>query len=492
VRLTSKSLSTKIAFASCVLSILLSGGAMAAMLAGLGPLTASAWWLFAATVAMLGVSLGVCVAMAVRYVIGAPLEALRQTVEAAAGGDFLIRADATRGDELGALGDGFNRLLAKITDLHVTAIDADRALASAQRELRLTNEVAEKARIIQEQAKQTQARVRELELMLAATEAVSSRLDTGGVMRALAEKASRSLGFTECAILLREAPSGRLAVRATWGFPDAAAIEGMEFEPGEGVSGVVATSGEPLVIEDTARDPRYLHYKGKHLVDGAFACLPIYDPRPGGEEDGGGHRLLGLLQVLRPRADGFREGDLRLLTALARHAALALVNAEMMARLERLSVTDDLTGLANRRLFCARAELELKRVTATGGPLSLVMLAVDGFKAWSEENGHLAGDDLLQRVAAVLGRHVPGTELVARWGGEEFVLLLPDAERRDATARADRLLGIVANEVGSITLSAGVAACPEDGASVALLVAAANRALVATRNGSGPTRVAAL
>ena len=281
----------------------------------------------------------------------------------------------------------------------MSAIDADRALVTAQRELQLTNEVAEKARIIQEQAKQTQARVRELELMIAAaTEAVSSRLDTPGVLRTLVEKAGKSLGFEECAILLRDEHSGRFVVRATWGFEDAATIEGLEFEPGEGITGHVASSGEMLLIEDTSVDERYLHYKGRHLVDGAFVCMPIFDPRPPGSApigvlglasapafDAAAHggaaspspgrsRLLGLLNVLRPRTWGFREGDLRLLTALARHAALALVNAEMTARLERLSVTDELTGLANRRLFQVRAELDLKRVEATAGHLAILMI----------------------------------------------------------------------------------------------------------------------
>ena len=495
-----RSIALRIAAAASLVAVALSGVALVAIIYicsadPSAPFTrALAWPLVGGTLALLAVGVAATVALLVRRILGAPLDALRDAIAAATRGDFLIRVDGGRPDELGALGAGFNRLLAKITDLHVNALDADRALQSAQRELQLTNEVAEKARLIQEQAKQTQARLRELELMLAATEAVSSRLDPAGILRTLAEKASRTLGFEECAILLRDdraGSGGRFVVRATWGFSDAAAIEGLSFEPGEGITGQVAATGEMVLIEDTSRDQRYLHYKGRHLVDGSFCCMPIFDPR--GSASGGERRLVGLLNVLRPRSASFREGDLRLLQALARHAALALVNAEMVARLERLSVTDELTGLANRRLFQARAELELKRVAATEGRMSLLMIDIDHFKLYNDTNGHPSGDELLRRVAAILQSEAQGTELLARWGGEEFVVMLPDVPKSDALERAERMRLAVSGaggEGGSLTISVGVSSFPDDGRTVGSLIAACDRAMFEAKR-AGRDRVAA-
>jgi GAF domain-containing protein len=133
------------------------------------------------------------------------------------------------------------------------------------------------------------------------------------MLRAMAAKIGAALGPSELAILLAD-ESGRLHVRATWGFPDAAAVEGLTFEPGEGISGEVARTGEPLCIEDTSADRRYLHYQGRHLADGTFLCAPI---RYRG-------RLLGLFNVLRPRSAGLDREARELVMSLAGFVALAI------------------------------------------------------------------------------------------------------------------------------------------------------------------------
>jgi len=153
-----------------------------------------------------------------------------------------------------------------------------------------------------------------------------------------------------------------------------------------------------------------------------------------------------------------------------------------------ITSSDGLTGVANRRRFDEVLDLEWRRASRTGAPISLAMLDLDYFKDFNDTNGHLAGDERLRQVAEALSRTVGRAgDLVARYGGEEFVVLLPGMPAVDAAALAERLrsgieaLGLTHNASpvsGVVTLSAGVAtAQPEERTSPAALVAAADGAL---------------
>ena len=174
--------------------------------------------------------------------------------------------------------------------------------------------------------------------------------------------------------------------------------------------------------------------------------------------------------------------------------------AEANLRLERLSSLDGLTAVANRRRFDEALDLEWRRASRTGAPLSLVMLDLDYFKDFNDTNGHLAGDERLRQVAqALAGTLGRAGDLVARYGGEEFVVLLPGMAADDAWALAERLRQSVealalshnASQVSRVvTLSAGVAtAFAEEKTSPAALVAAADAALYQAKR-EGRNRVA--
>jgi diguanylate cyclase (GGDEF)-like protein len=174
--------------------------------------------------------------------------------------------------------------------------------------------------------------------------------------------------------------------------------------------------------------------------------------------------------------------------------------AEANLRLERLSSLDGLTGVANRRRFDEVLELEWRRASRSGAPVSLVMLDLDYFKDFNDAHGHLAGDERLRLVADALSSTVGRAgDLVARYGGEEFVVLLPGTTGRDAAALAERLRAAVealklphdASPTSEVaTLSAGVAtAFPEERASPEALLAAADAALYRAKR-EGRNRVA--
>jgi diguanylate cyclase (GGDEF)-like protein len=166
-------------------------------------------------------------------------------------------------------------------------------------------------------------------------------------------------------------------------------------------------------------------------------------------------------------------------------AALALDNALRMQRAESLSVTDDLTQLYNSRYLSQVLRRETKRASRSGRPLSLLFIDLDGFKGINDTHGHLVGSSALVEAAAVIRMSARETDVVARFGGDEFALVLPDTGSEGAVAVGERirdkiaahrfLLGI-GLDVG-LTVSVGVATLPDVAASAEQLLRAADQAM---------------
>jgi len=153
---------------------------------------------------------------------------------------------------------------------------------------------------------------------------------------------------------------------------------------------------------------------------------------------------------------------------------------ESRRELERLSITDDLTELYNRRYVMEALGNEVRRSRRLEHPFALLMLDVDHFKEYNDAYGHLAGDAALARVAAILKESTRDVDCAARYGGEEFVVLLPETEAQGATETARRIQARLARDElvgGKLTLSVGVAQFPEDGESPDELLAGADAAL---------------
>jgi diguanylate cyclase (GGDEF)-like protein len=398
----------------------------------------------------------------VTRVLGRSLRDLTDVVDAAAQGRYLARARGSkRTDELGTLMRAFDSLCAQITDLSVAVIDGDRELDWSRRELKLKDALA---------------------VLFELTQSVNAEIDLDSIVRRIPSQIAPALGYDEMAILLTDERKGVLAVRSTYGFASDDVV-GMTFDRHEGITGIVADGGTPLVIADTSKDERYLHYKGRHLSDGSFACVPL-------ELHG---RLVGLFNVLRPRAGSITDGDVKLLRSLASYTALAISHAEATIQLRELSVTDELTGVANRRLLMERLTREIDRARRGERPLTALMLDLDHFKRVNDELGHAAGDQVLRAVARAVLDGVRRVDTVGRYGGEEFVVLLPEVSKAQGLTVAEKLRTTVHDlEPGGIrlTVSIGVAAFPQDATNGAELVEAADRALFAAKR-SGRDRVVA-
>ncbi|HEV7493394.1 sensor domain-containing diguanylate cyclase [Baekduia sp.] len=211
-------------------------------------------------------------------------------------------------------------------------------------------------------------------------------------------------------------------------------------------------------------------------------------------------RVIGTLNVWRedsaPELAGtiptFSPEEAQLIKRFASLAALAYDNARRRELLSEQARTDELTGLFNRRHFHERLAAELARAQRDGAPVGLVLLDVDDFKRVNDVHGHPVGDQVLVAFGEVLAGHVRAGDVVCRTGGEEFGVILPNADEREAAHCADRLVGAVRDAVWSIagpmTASAGVAVAPDDAGTVATLFKAADECLLMAK-ASGKDRV---
>jgi len=195
--------------------------------------------------------------------------------------------------------------------------------------------------------------------------------------------------------------------------------------------------------------------------------------------------VIALMRLSRPSKKPFTADELRFLEAVANQTALALERVKLIAFLENLSITDALTGIANRRHFEWRLSEEIERARRYKYPLSALMLDLDHFKQVNDNYGHQIGDIVLQQVAQRLRRILRRTDFLARYGGEEFIVLAPQTPADRALILAERLRQVIAespipvadNLQIHITISIGVAVFPNHAQNESELVRAADAAL---------------
>jgi diguanylate cyclase (GGDEF)-like protein len=184
------------------------------------------------------------------------------------------------------------------------------------------------------------------------------------------------------------------------------------------------------------------------------------------------------------------------LQMLAETIALALANLRLRETLRNQSIRDPLTGLFNRRYLDESLDLDVARSARAGGALGVIMLDVDHFKRFNDLHGHDAGDAVLQEMGKLLSQHVRKGDVACRYGGEEFVLVLPGATAEQARARAETLraaaqamtLSHKGQALGAVTVSLGVAAFPDHGNDPKVILTAADAALYAAKR-AGRNRI---
>ena len=244
--------------------------------------------------------------------------------------------------------------------------------------------------------------------------------------------------------------------------------ETLALQVGEGITGWVAETKQGALVSDTERHPKGVHIPGTTESDESMLAVPVIF------ED----HLIGVIVNVKVGLHQYTGDHLRLLTILANQAAVSIFNARLIERLAATARTDPLTGLANRRAF--EQALEQRLAVESPEPFAVLMLDVDGLKQVNDARGHAAGDAVLKRVASVLSSNLRQADVVTRWGGDEFVLLMPGMDQVGAVSLARRIGGTLLSPddpAGAISVSIGNAAFPADGGTADSLLAAADRSM---------------
>ncbi len=229
---------------------------------------------------------------------------------------------------------------------------------------------------------------------------------------------------------------------------------------------------EKPLIENMVDPDKYDFIQTRQI--GSFMCVPLSLKS----------RKFGLTLIEHRNNNTFNTENLRLLTTMGKQVSMAIENAELYANLQEMATVDGLTGVYNRVYFHERFEAEFKMAEEKGYNLSLVILDIDFFKIFNDTYGHLFGDVVLKEVAQTVKNNLRGTDTIARFGGEEFVLILPRTSIQQAHEKVEFLRTKIAGNVikdnlisASVTASFGIACYPETSSNQVGLIRDADNAL---------------
>jgi diguanylate cyclase (GGDEF)-like protein len=287
-------------------------------------------------------------------------------------------------------------------------------------------------------------------------------------------------------VLWRLEPEGAFTVAAVHELP-AEVLRARTAEARESVSADVIASGQPRIVADIWQDSRWALRDELPMVR-SLAGVPL---RSEGV-------FYGTLAVAHSRIGYFRHEHVRHLEVLAAQAATTLARAQAFEEAHRLAITDELTGFYNARYFTSRVQQEVQRAARYGHPLSLVMIDSDSLKHVNDRFGHDEGNRYLVELAQIIREKVRSTDIVARFGGDEFLVLMPETELSAAVSTADRIrvaaaraFGPAGHEPIEVHVSGGVASYPATARDHEELFRQADHALyVAKRRGKNTVAAA--
>jgi diguanylate cyclase (GGDEF)-like protein len=306
--------------------------------------------------------------------------------------------------------------------------------------------------------------------------ATTSSLQIDEVLRLIYEQVSRAIRPDTFYIGLYDEDLGELRFDIF--------VENGEFLPpfrarvGDGISAWVIRNRRPVYVPNWSAEIEQLPFEAGMV--GAPTQSVISVPLMAK------NKMVGVMSVQAHTSNAFDHDHLRLLTSIAGQAALALENAKLHAQVSEQAQRDPLTGVFNHGTFIDKLHGVIRHANESGQAVALIMLDIDRFKQYNDTYGHMVGDDVLRLIVVAIQDHLKSTDIVGRWGGEEFGIILPDINRAQASQVADRirqtaertvLKDVHNRSIPSPTVSQGIALYPDDASNIEELIDKADSAL---------------
>lgn len=323
---------------------------------------------------------------------------------------------------------------------------------------------------------------KEIEFFEKVAKILTSSMELNQILVAIMKKTKEMTNAEAWSVLLVDEETGELVFERTDG-KKKPRIEKYRLKLGEGIAGWVAQEGVPVIVPDVSLDERFsskvdrqTHFRTKSLM-----CVPIKSKG----------RVIGVLEVVNKLTGGpFTNEDLTLLMRLIDQAALAIERTSLYQKMAELAVTDDLTKLFNTRYLNRTIEMEIQRSNRYHTSISLIFIDIDHFKNINDNHGHLVGSKTLVEMGQLIIKSLRAIDIVARYGGDEFVVVLPQTTPRAAALIAERIRAAVEHNVFlkkegygfKVTASFGVASYPENAKTKEELLRLADEAMYRVKN----------
>jgi len=289
-----------------------------------------------------------------------------------------------------------------------------------------------------------------LEEILGFDERVTSIRNLDRLVDFVVDKAATILQADKCSLMLYDETVGELCIKSAKGL-EVEVITQTRIKLGDLIAGRVAQDGTGILVQDIDDDKRFKRTNSPAYQKHSFMSVPIKF----------NDRLIGVVNISEKNngIEPFNETDMKVLCAIVRQAAAAIENAKLYRELEYLSVTDPLTNLWNYRCFINSVDEEIQRYKRFNNTFSLLMIDADDFKSYNDSYGHLEGDMLLKEFGRIFTGRLRTIDKVCRYGGDEFVILLPNTTGEQAQIVAEKLRKAVEESPfkKKMTISVGVA-----------------------------------
>ena len=330
-----------------------------------------------------------------------------------------------------------------------------------------------------ETARQTQ----ELHIFHDVAKALTSSLDLDSILQTILEKMAEYFQPDTWSLLMVDEQKAELYFAIAVG-QASEALKNVRLKVGEGIAGHVAKFGEKLVVPDVRADQRFARRIDEitQLETQSIICMPLRSKL----------RVLGVIQLVNVDLAHFTHEEEFFLQALCDYASIAIENARAVEKIQELTITDDCTGLYNARHLYKTLEQEVYRSARFGYEFSVLFIDLDHFKQVNDTHGHLIGSKLLAEIGYLIKAQLRLIDFAFRYGGDEFVVLLPQTSKDSALVVARRLrdslrVSCFCKEEGlnlNVRASMGLATYPHDAKSPHDIIRQADEMMYMVKNTS--------